>query len=500
MNVTANTGHATRIGRITISLGWQEVFIDVRQAGSNTVTIYWQNPFGDPIAPWHNMIPGLPLSQRSNVLPTPTMHHGYVFDRWLPFCIFTELRAAPLSGYELPSEYQLVDGFAFMPLPETLPQTPVPDTGMRNYATRPFFLVAEQAVPATRNTVRFYVDPIYRNYVSEYFVTAQFESWIRDVRYDHNTGAIIATIEPNPSTNSRWGDITVLFGRTERGRFSRTVRVVQSGGGQVTVTFDFGVNPQSEISRNVPIGSSLASAGQSLPMPNETVWMQPGISSRRGFIGWFKHSPGGGIRVDANTTFSSNTRVHARWTNPGNNIHFWWRDWSHPITHLNLSNLVNDPWYGYINKGIVNWNSAHGNPTRAYSNPDLGWWNVVEIRPASNVFVVSNGDQLHLGGFESNPYPYPTTATSAINFRIVFYRDDIRAYMLENYPIEHAAGNIGQLVSSIMAHEIGHVFGLADNPPTWIPNQSLMNHERNRLLINRPQPFDIQNLNWIYQP
>ncbi|MCL2854463.1 MAG: RICIN domain-containing protein, partial [Defluviitaleaceae bacterium] len=34
MNVTANTGHATRIGRITISLGWQEVFIDVRQAGS----------------------------------------------------------------------------------------------------------------------------------------------------------------------------------------------------------------------------------------------------------------------------------------------------------------------------------------------------------------------------------------------------------------------------------------------------------------------------------
>jgi len=74
--------------------------------------------------------------------------------------------------------------------------------------------------------------------------------------------------------------------------------------------------------------------------------------------------------------------------------------------------------------------------------------------------------------------------------------------------------NKGYLVSSIMTHEIGHIFGLQDggganaNPIILggreVPNDSLMNTGpmeyggRNALEVFRPQDFDIQSLNMIY--
>ena len=51
---------------------------------------------------------------------------------------------------------------------------------------------------------------------------------------------------------------------------------------------------------------------------------------------------------------------------------------------------------------------------------------------------------------------------------------------------------------STITHEMGHVFGLNDNPPVS-SDKSLMNHSRNRESIYVPQPFDIMNVKYIYE-
>ena len=50
---------------------------------------------------------------------------------------------------------------------------------------------------------------------------------------------------------------------------------------------------------------------------------------------------------------------------------------------------------------------------------------------------------------------------------------------------------------STITHEIGHLLGLADNPPVS-GNSSLMHYDRNRATIYVPQAYDIMNVKYIY--
>ena len=51
---------------------------------------------------------------------------------------------------------------------------------------------------------------------------------------------------------------------------------------------------------------------------------------------------------------------------------------------------------------------------------------------------------------------------------------------------------------STITHEIGHLLGLADNPPVG-DNDSLMNHGRERDIVYQPQPYDVTNVKYIYE-
>lgn len=50
---------------------------------------------------------------------------------------------------------------------------------------------------------------------------------------------------------------------------------------------------------------------------------------------------------------------------------------------------------------------------------------------------------------------------------------------------------------STITHEIGHLFGLSDNPSVG-NNKSLMRHERDRDVIYQPHVFDILNAIFVY--
>ncbi len=51
---------------------------------------------------------------------------------------------------------------------------------------------------------------------------------------------------------------------------------------------------------------------------------------------------------------------------------------------------------------------------------------------------------------------------------------------------------------SIIAHEIGHLMNLNDNPFVVNPNDSLMHYDRDRTVVFSPQPFDINNILFTY--
>lgn len=50
---------------------------------------------------------------------------------------------------------------------------------------------------------------------------------------------------------------------------------------------------------------------------------------------------------------------------------------------------------------------------------------------------------------------------------------------------------------STTAHEFGHALSLDDNPPVS-STASLMRHDRNRVTLYEPRPYDISDVNSIY--
>jgi len=61
-----------------------------------------------------------------------------------------------------------------------------------------------------------------------------------------------------------------------------------------------------------------------------------------------------------------------------------------------------------------------------------------------------------------------------------------------------AHGTWDSIARSVTSHELGHVAGLADNPPGVTANNSIMNYARNRPTITFPRSFDVENVNMIH--
>lgn len=164
---------------------------------------------------------------------------------------------------------------------------------------------------------------------------------------------------------------------------------------------------------------------------------------------------------------------------PGRHIVVWFHTRRIPITN-NVT--VADMQQGIAN-GIANWNSRT---------------NVVEFNLVHNSVNTINAVQEAgfvygrlIFGRTGTPVPGP----SLFDFRIELNETYIRQMSFGN------SARLTNITASVMAHELGHTVGLADNPAaSGGGNGSLMNHGRDRNFVTGPTSFDTSSVTMLFAP
>jgi len=135
-----------------------------------------------------------------------------------------------------------------------------------------------------------------------------------------------------------------------------------------------------------------------------------------------------------------------------------------------------------MNTGVANWNNNPNSPVSFRSN-----------QPTNNQVRARDQENTWMGLIESWRIWSPIHRDRfdiTLSARTIYNHIDV--FDLDRYSV----------IASVMAHELGHAVGLNDgftgSPLGGGINGSLMNHQRNRGLVQAPTPFDIESVRMIY--
>ena len=132
-----------------------------------------------------------------------------------------------------------------------------------------------------------------------------------------------------------------------------------------------------------------------------------------------------------------------------------------------IGSLAQTTWNSWIQESAVAWNTAIG----------------------SNITVTSSTSVYTCEVKSLDVSWYGKTTSTVSNGITVEAKVEINA---------RACSGSDNIKKSTITHEIGHLLGLADNPPIGA-DYSLMNHDRNRNTVYVPQAYDISNVKYIYE-
>ena len=217
-----------------------------------------------------------------------------------------------------------------------------------------------------------------------------------------------------------------------------------------------------------PTRVSITETAGTLPSPT---W------SGRTFRGWSTSSgeTGRGMVVDEGTVILASTTLWARWHDPKVRHTPYWNEARLPNYTVGLREFhFSEPWQSALEKGIEHWNSRSTSITISVVHPDTyrsipiyaeartGTW----YGQLQTIYVLG---ETHFSGIIINTSAI-TSSPTLVDF--------------------------SSFVSSVMAHELGHVLGLAD---IYYPaTDSIMYASRNRNTLYVPTKFDVQGVNWLY--
>ncbi|MCL2576491.1 MAG: hypothetical protein FWE27_00365 [Defluviitaleaceae bacterium] len=233
----------------------------------------------------------------------------------------------------------------------------------------------------------------------------------------------------------------------------------------VTITLNPNGGSVSPTSILRSIGSTFGTGG-SLPTPTR---------SGRVFIAWFDTSAiTGGTRVHNNTIVpaSGMRTLFARWTDPVRHLGYWWPSANANTTNVPLRFSPQPPsgWQTPMNNAMSNWNTRD-TPINFATN-------------SNSTNIVSVGS---------------LAATWYGEISIFYSGSNINEFSvnLNSRTITNDATNLGNFITSVFAHELGHAIGLVDNPVASADG-SIMNHSRNRNTLTIPTAYDVTSVNILY--
>ena len=302
-------------------------------------------------------------------------------------------------------------------------------------------------------------------------------------------------------TNALGDDKTILWGVHQGAEVRYSIRfpreaygarvASRTGSGTATLWFFAAGNPVS-INLNSNGGSVNPSRIDAFPgfpifnLPTPTRF-------NRSFVGWFNTSfPGVGTRFTPESLAPNiNSTLTARWHEPSRHTGSWWPATNSPgITPISfqIERGVGGVWLTAINNGIRNWNNrSHMTRVSFQSLPSSN--NLVKVDSPSDWPATRYG--VYAGWFGNQQHT--TRFTITIHATNILNR---QAMPLINVTVEEFA-------TFVMAHESGHVVGLADNPTgdgssdSIMSNRSLSSWPLNSLPLS-PSSFDITSVNMLY--
>ena len=238
---------------------------------------------------------------------------------------------------------------------------------------------------------------------------------------------------------------------------------------QTNITLTFNPNGGSVNPTSRSIARNTAITAAQLPTPTRT--------NNRHFVDWFTTSATtGGTRIRAGATFSANTTIWARWTDPARHMPYWTRPANSGITPITyrITDAPDATSRSRLHSGALAWNqsSARVNFIEDNSSP-----NRVSMRASGGSF------------FD----PISRTGTRINSFILVLCRAEVRNLAERG---NHTEAHVARY---IMVHEFGHTIGLEDNPTLGSGQQSVMTQgvvrPSNEAIIT---PFDVTGVNMIY--
>lgn len=155
------------------------------------------------------------------------------------------------------------------------------------------------------------------------------------------------------------------------------------------------------------------------------------------------------------------TTVYAR------HLNFRWQSTTVPMRNFSF----NAVWQPAMQAGITNWNTRNTRVT------------FVTNATSNNMITAGQFNDTWFGLASMQ------VSGSSIN-RFTIY--------MNSRTIANSATNPSNFITSVFAHELGHIIGLDDNPVA-AQNGSIMNHARNRNTLTVPTAFDVESVNMLYR-
>lgn len=202
--------------------------------------------------------------------------------------------------------------------------------------------------------------------------------------------------------------------------------------------------------------------------------------------------------ITAFARWQRNTDPVRHWYEVG--VGIWWRSNTVPLrTYEICSTLDVSLWLTAMEVGRHNWNISAAPVTF-----------LLPCSSSDNRVIAMHHEATWFGEVNAWPIGIPFRTD---RFTLMLNSRRITSYALERSPTDDAPireATLSTVITSVMGHELGHVVGLQDGPsgsplgPSYLlyfrdrANASIMNVDRDRLVVTRPTPFDIESVKMIY--